>query len=70
MQGAIVAAIITSSVALLSPILTLLFKKAYDRRGLGDIKGRRKAVIGTWKGIISQEINVCLRPTTSCPCKQ
>ena len=57
MQSDVVAAIITASVALVAPVLTLVFKQAYDRRTLGNIKGRRKAVIGTWKGTISQEIN-------------
>jgi len=57
MQPEVVAAIITGGVAVLAPIITLVFKQIYDRRSLGNIKGRRKAVIGTWSGSIVQEID-------------
>ena len=55
METPIIVAIISGSVAMVSPIATYVITRMYDRRGLGKIVGRRRALIGTWKGSISQD---------------
>ena len=55
METAIIVAIISGSVAIISPISTYVITRMYDRRGLGKITGRRKALLGTWKGSILQD---------------
>jgi len=55
METPIIAAVISGIVAIVSPIITYLITRIYDRRGLGRILGRRKALIGIWKGSIVQD---------------
>jgi hypothetical protein len=56
MTSEIIAAIISSAVAIVAPIITLVFKNNYDRRIWETITGRRKAIIGKWVGSITQTI--------------
>jgi hypothetical protein len=55
MDPTVKAAVITGVVAIVSPILTYAVTRIYDRRELGKIVGRRKALIGTWRGNIVQD---------------
>src|SRR5437868_1478080 len=55
METTIKAALISGVVAIVAPITTYVATRIYDRRGLGKIVGRRKALIGTWKGNIVQD---------------
>jgi hypothetical protein len=57
METPIITAIIAGSVAIVSPIITYVVTRMYDQRGLGKIKGRRRAMVGSWKGDIVQEID-------------
>lgn len=57
MEPVIVAAIISGSVAILAPIITYVVTRMYDNRELRQIKGRQKAISGTWHGTIAQEID-------------
>ena len=57
MSPEIVAAIISSMVAIVAPIITLVVKNNYDRRFWETITGRKKAIIGTWVGAITQTID-------------
>jgi hypothetical protein len=54
MQSEVTAALITGIIAIISPLTTYFLTRAYDRRELGKIEGRRKAIIGAWKGDITQ----------------
>jgi len=55
MDTTIKAALISGGVAIVAPITTYVATRIYDRRGLGRIVGRRRALIGTWKGNILQD---------------
>jgi hypothetical protein len=60
MEAPIIAAIISGSVAIVSPVITYAVTRVYDRRRLGKIEGRRKAMVGVWKGNIVQNMKGAL----------
>jgi hypothetical protein len=57
MSPEIIAALIGGAGTIFAPVITVLAKNIYDRRIWGIVKGRRKAIIGTWVGSISQTID-------------
>jgi hypothetical protein len=57
MDPAVIAAIISGSIAIVLPIITYGVTRFYDRRGMRKIEGRRNAIVGTWDGEIAQEVD-------------
>jgi hypothetical protein len=55
METPIIVAIISGVFGIVSPITAYVVTRIYDRRVLGKIVGRRKALIGKWKGNIVQD---------------
>lgn len=56
MAPEVIAAIITGAVALIAPIATYFATIAYERRSIQKISGRRKSIVGNWRGNIKQSL--------------
>src|SRR5438445_13172249 len=57
METPIIVAIISGTVAFVSPIVTVLVNRKLDQKKLGKIKGFRKSIIGDWKGQFNKYVN-------------
>ena len=58
MNPTIIAAIIAGAVAIVAPLIALFAKDYLAQKPLGRVIGRRKALVGKWKGSLKEEAGI------------